>query len=521
MIFQSEAKMSNVDYDAIIIGTGAGGGTLARVLAASGKKILILERGSFLPKEKANWNATEIFRKDCYRTQEIWYDKQGKPIHPVTHYNVGGNTKFYGSALFRLRDRDFEKVVHHDGISPEWSLKYRDYADYYQKAEQMYEVHGKRGLDSTEPEINSDYPFPPITHEPYIQTINEKLKNKGLHPFYLPLGLKLNEKNSLTSHCIRCNTCDGFPCLVDGKADADINGVRPAIAHNNVTLITQAKVIKLHTNPSGTEVSTVETDILGKLYHFSANIVVVSCGAINSAVLLLKSANDKHPNGLANSSDLIGRNYMAHKFGVVAALSTKKNPTNFQKTIGLNDFYWGEKDFDYPMGSVQLLGNIPEERIEEDAPLFTPKFIAKNIAKHTVGWFLITEDLPNPNNRVRIHQDKIFLEYTHNNEVPFRRLMKRWVQVLKSTNIRGNWDDFTLYSSQKLTIKEVGHQCGTCRFGEDAKTSVLDINCRTHDVDNLYVVDGSFFPSSAAVNPTLTIIANAIRVGEHILKRLK
>ncbi|MEA5597023.1 GMC family oxidoreductase [Rivularia sp. UHCC 0363] len=509
--------MADTNYDVIIIGTGAGGGTLAKVLAASGKKILILERGSFLPKEKANWNTPQI-SKDGYRTQEIWYDKQGKPIHPATHYNVGGNTKFYGSALFRLRDRDFETIVHHDGISPEWALKYPDFAPYYHRAEQMYEVHGKRGLDLTEPQENSDYPFPPVTHEPYIQEINDKLKNKGLHPFYLPLGLKLNSKKS---SCIRCNTCDGFPCLVDGKADSDINGVRPAIANNNVTLITQAKVLKLHTNPSGTEVSKVEVDILGKRHYFSANIVVVSCGAINSAILLLKSANDKHPNGLANSSDLVGRNYMAHKFGVVVALSSKKNNTIFQKTIGLNDFYWGEKDFNYPMGSIQLLGNISEERIAFDAPFFIPRFIAKTITKHIIGWLLITEDLPNYDNRVRVHQDKIFLEYTHNNNVPFRRLMQRWVRVLKSTNTHTDLHDFSLYSCQTSTIKEVAHQCGTCRFGEDAKTSVLDINCRTHDVNNLYVVDGSFFPSSAAVNPTLTIIANAIRVGEHILDRLK
>ncbi len=517
--------MADADYDVIIIGTGAGGGTLARVLAASGKKILILERGSFLAKEKANWNATEIFYKDYYRTQEVWYDKQGKPIHPVTHYNVGGNTKFYGSALFRLRERDFETVLHHDGVSPEWALKYHDFAPYYMRAEQMYEVHGQRGLDPTEPPENREYPFTPVSHEPYIQAIHDKLKGKGLHPFYLPLGLKLNEKNSLASDCIRCNTCDGFPCLVDGKADSDINGVRPAIADSNVTLMTQAKVIKLHTNASGTEVSKVETDILGKRYYFSANIIVLSCGAINSAVLLLKSANDKHPNGLANSSDLVGRNYMAHKHAVVVVLSSKINSTNFQKTIGLNDFYWGEKDFDYPMGNVQLLGNIPQERIALNAPFFIPKIIApvlaKYAAKYAVGWLLMTEDLPNLDNRVRVNQDKIFIDYTHNNQVPWNRLIKRWIQVLKSTNTYGDSYDFSLYFPEKMTIKEVGHQCGTCRFGEDAKTSVLDINCRTHDVDNLYVVDGSFFPSSAAVNPTLTIIANAIRVGEHLCERLK
>jgi choline dehydrogenase-like flavoprotein len=507
--------MLNGHYDVIIIGTGAGGGTLANTLAPSGKKILVLERGTFLPKEKANWDSKQVIQKDRYRTSEVWYDKDGKPVRPYTHYFVGGNTKFYGSALYRFRERDFEQVIHKGGISPEWPLKYLDFAPYYNQAERLYEVHGKRGLDPTEPPSSEDYPFPPISHEPYIEQIYYALKDRGFHPSYQPLGIKLNEVNRFLSACIRCDTCDGFPCLINAKADADVNGVRPAMAYPNLTLMIEAKVLRLHTSASGRKVTSVEAEISGDRQMFSGDIVVVACGAINSAVLLLKSANDQHPNGLANSSDLVGRNYMAHKFAGVVALTIKPNPTVYTKTLAVNDFYWGEKDFTYPLGNVQLAGKITEDRAAIYRPPFMPIGVAKAVAKRSLAWFLTAEDLPDPNNRVRVKDEKIFLDYTKNNEEAFNRLIKRWKEVLKSI------DPFSIYVSTKMSLKEVGHQCGTCRFGEDPTTSVLDLNCRTHDVDNLYVVDASFFPSSTALNPTLTIVANALRVGEHLLERLK
>lgn len=507
--------MNNDHYDVIIIGTGAGGGTLARVLAPSGKKILVLERGTFLPKEKANWDSREVMAKERYQTSEVWYDKKGRPMRPYTHYFVGGNTKFYGSSLYRLRERDFEEVVHKGGISPEWPLKYQDFAPYYDRAEKLYSVHGQRDLDPTEPPSSEDYPYPPISHEPYMQRIHDGLKDRGLHPAYQPLGLKLNEANRLLSTCIRCNTCDSFPCLLDAKADADIDGVRPAMTYPNVTLITEAKVLRLHTSPSGQEVTGVEAEVAGELRVFSGDIVVVSGGAVNSAVLLLRSANDSHPNGLANSSDLVGRNYMAHKYAAVTVMSPKPHDTVYPKTLAVNDFYWGEKDFPYPMGNVQALGTVTADRTAASGPSFLPRIFYEAIAARAVAWLLITEDLPDPNNRVRIRDEKIFLDYTDNNEEAFKQLIKRWNQVLKSI------DPFSLYITSKVSLEAVGHYCGTCRFGEDPKTSVLDLNCRTHDVDNLYVVDGSFFPSSAAVNPSLTIITNAIRVGEHLLERLQ
>lgn len=514
--------MSNNHYDIIIIGTGAGGGTLTHHLAVSGKRILVLERGSFLPREKANWDTVEVFQKDRYHTSEIWFDRDGEELHPGTGYWVGGNTKVYGGALFRWRERDFEKIIHKGGISPEWPLKYADFAPYYTRAEHLYNVHGQRGEDPTEPPSSDPYPHTAINHEPRIEEIHRDLQAKGLHPFHLPLAIKLDESDRLTSPCIRCNTCDGFPCLTNGKADSDINCVRPAMqSAANITLLTEAKVLRLHTSESGREVRKVEVQWRGERVFFAADIVVVSCGAINSAVLLLRSANDKHPYGLANSSDQVGRNFMRHQNGAIVGLTRKENPTQFQKTLAVNDFYWGENGFDFPMGHVQLLGKVNKDMIALDAPTFAPGLALEEVARRSVDWWLTAEDLPDPANRVTIQNGDIYLDYVDNNTEAFDRLLDRWTGILKSINCGDTILPCSLYFRKRIPLQGVAHQCGTCRFGTDAKTSVLDLNCRTHDLDNLYVVDGSFFCSSAAVNPTLTIIANALRVGDHLLDRWK
>ena len=507
-------------YDIIIIGTGAGGGTLAHRLAPSGKKILILERGAFLPKEKANWSTDAVFRDGRYQTDEIWADKGGKDISPGTYYWVGGNTKFYGGALFRLREKDFDEVHLHEGISPAWPLKYDDFSSYYDEAEQLYQVHGKQGLDPTEPPRKDEYPYPAISHEPRIAWIDKALQKKGLQPFYLPLSVKLNEKDKFLSECIRCNTCDGFPCFIDAKSDADVSCIRPTMWNENVRLITEAKVNRLHTSESGKEITGVETEIKGETHTFSGDIVVVACGAVNSAVLLLKSANQQHPNGLANSSDQVGRNFMKHLAAAVVGLSLKENHSVFQKTLALNDYYWGEPGFDYPMGHVQLLGKVNHRMLALDVPKIAPTLALQIAAKRTVDWWLTGEDAPDPNNRVTVSNDKISLNYTPNNMTAFKRLIKRWIKTIREVDSEGSVLPVSWYFSKILPVGAIAHQVGTCRFGTDPATSVLDTNCKTHDIDNLYVVDGSFFPSSAAVNPSLTIMANAMRVGDHLMARL-
>jgi choline dehydrogenase-like flavoprotein len=509
-------------YDAVIIGSGAGGGTLAFHLANAGKRILVLERGSFMPQEKANWNTTAVFLDNRYHTKEVWTDKDGKDLHPGTGYWVGGNTKVYGAALFRLREKDFGVLHHKGGISPEWPVKYDEFEPYYTKAEKLFCVHGKQGIDPTEPRRSEEYPYPAISNEPCMQEIQEDLQRMGLHPFPCPLGLKLNEADPVESNCIRCDTCDGYPCLVHAKSDSDINCIRKIMHLPNVTLMTGAKVSRLITNAAGTSVDAVEVELddSGKTTRFSGDIVAVCCGAINSAALLLQSANVRHPNGLANRSDMVGRHFMYHQADTILAIGKEPNHSSYMKTICVNDFYLGDKDYPWPMGNVQPLGSFQPEMMKTDAPPLTPTFVLDLMTTHGVPWWLTTEDLPDPNNRVTLRSGRIQLDYTRNNVESFDRLRDKWIDILKRAGHADHWFHLHAYFKKRVPLEGVGHQNGTCRFGTDPKQSVLNTNCQTHDVDNLYVVDGSFFVSSGAVNPSLTIIANALRVGDHLLARL-
>lgn len=508
-------------YDIIIIGTGAGGGTLLHKLKDSGKKILVLERGGFLPREKENWQSIEVFQQERYHTKEVWKTTGNKDLHPGTGYWVGGNTKVYGAALFRLREKDFERLEHAGGISPAWPISYTDYEPYYAEAEKLYCVHGKMGLDPTEPFRSAEFPFPPISHEPRIQELHDDLSARGLHPFFMPMGVKLNETNPLQSECIRCNTCDGFPCLLHAKSDADINCVRPAMANNQVTLLTEAKVERLVTTANGNEIDYIEVTRQNETIRFKASIIVVACGAINSAALLLKSANDKHPDGLANSSGQVGRNFMKHLSAAMLGISTKANPTKFQKTLAVNDYYFGTRDYTFPMGHVQLLGKSDKDQISPDAPFFTPGRMLSEMAAHSIDWWFTGEDLPDADNRVTIENGQIHLDYNENNTEGFRRLIHTWKHVLSGLDSGHELLPHSMYLSKDIPLAGVAHQAGTLRFGNDPDSSVLDTHCKTHEIENLYVVDGSFFPSIGAVNPSLTIMANALRVGDHLAGLLK
>jgi len=501
-------------YDLIIIGTGAGGGTLAYALAPTGKRILILERGDYLPQEKDNWDSRAVFTKGQYTAQESWLDKNGQVFHPGIHYYVGGNTKLYGAALLRMRPQDFGELRHHGGTSPAWPFSYREMEPYYTRAEHLYEVHGMHGDDPTEGPASADYAFPPVSHEPRIQQLHDDLTRTGHRPFHLPIGVRLNEKNRVLSKCLRCSTCDGFPCLVHAKSDADMICVRPALQYPNVTLLTESFVKRLETDASGRMVKAVHVQRNGRLEQYSADRVVVSCGAINSAALLLRSANDKHPNGLANSSDVVGRHYMAHNNSAFMAISKDPNPTVFQKTLALNDFYFSAPDWGFP---IQMLGKTDGEILKGDAPAFVPKFILDAIARHAIDFWLTSEDLPDPDNRLTVNADgQISLHYTPNNLEGHKRLTIKLKSLLSEIGCHQHLFSRSVYLNKKIPIAGTAHQVGTVRFGLDPKTSALDINCKAHDLDNLYVVDGSFFVSSSAVNPGLTIMANALRVADHL-----
>jgi choline dehydrogenase-like flavoprotein len=517
-------------YDIIIIGTGAGGGTLLYKLAPSGKRILVLERGDYVKREKDNWNPVAVNLHGKYQTKEHWKDKDGKDLHPHTNYYVGGNTKFYGAALFRLRKEDFQELRMHDGLSPAWPISYDDLESYYTQAENLFQVHGTRGEDPTDPGSSAPFPRPAISHEPRIQQLHDDLAAAGLKPFHTPLGVMLDESNAHASKCIRCDTCDGFPCLMHAKSDAEVLCVEPSLKYPNVTLLTEAYVKRLETNPSGTEVTKVLVERNGAAEEYSASIVVSSCGAINSAALLLRSASDKHPRGLANGSDVVGRHYMGHVNSVIMSISKCANPTVFQKTLSVNDFYFGSPEWKYPMGHISFVGKLDAETLKGGAPKLTPGFTLDLMAKHSLDFWLTSEDLPDPENRVTLDRDgHIVLSYKPNNEEAHKRLIAKLEDLLKhkqrecTIHGRGCHEGISarsLFVGQRIPLAGVAHQNGTVRFGKDPKTSALDSNCKAHEVDNLYVVDGSFFCSSGAVNPALTIMANALRVGDHLLQRL-
>jgi choline dehydrogenase-like flavoprotein len=501
-------------FDVIVIGSGAGGGTVAHALAPTGKRVLLLERGGWYPRERENWDSRVVWGDLRYRNAGMWVDQTGREFNPKQHYYVGGNTKVYGAVLFRFRERDFGAVRHVDGISPAWPLSYADFEPWYTRAESLYSVHGERGADPLEPPASGPYPWPAVSHEPRIEQLAHDLKGAGLHPFPLPLGIMLDEGKPEVSPCIRCATCDGFACLVKAKADAQVVCVEPALRHPNVNLLTGARVTRLITAPDGRSVSAVEVERDGATESYSADVVVVACGAINSAALLLASANDRHPNGLGNSSGVVGRHLMVHNNSSLIAISKTPNPTLFEKTLGINDFYYGDADWEFPLGAMQMLGRSDAFTMSLDAPDAADP---ADLAAHSLDFWLTTEDLPRPANRVEVRPDgRVMLTYTPTNLEAHERLNAKFRSLLDAMRCRDEVIGRHTYLGGRLGISGVAHQNGTVRFGTDPATSALDLNCRLHDVTNVYVADSSFFVSSSAVNPTLTIIANALRVADHL-----
>ncbi len=498
--------------DIVIVGSGMGGGTLAWALRDSGARVLLLERGDFLPAEPQNWSAEAVFVENRYKAGEQWRDASGRWFSPGVHYFVGGNTKVYGAALPRLREADFGEIQHAGGVSPAWPVSYAELAPYYARAERLYWVHGQAEADPTDPPRSGPFPFPPMPADPYMDDVAERFRRQGLHPAPLPVGLDYRPGG----RCIRCGTCDAFPCRVLAKGDADACAVRPALESPTVELWTDALVTSITTDSSGGRVTGVEVARSGESLRVEADIVVVAAGAVNSAALLLRSASGRHPNGLANSSGLVGRNYMVHTNSVLVAIDPRRrNPTIFQKTISINDFYHAGRDpeFPFPMGNVQPVGKLQIAMMRGAAP-HVPGWALEVAASHSVDWWVMSEDLPDPANRVSVDASgAIVIHWRPNNLAAHDRLMWHAKSMLRRAG-------YPILLDQRMGIATNSHQCGTLRFGHDPATSVLDPLCRAHDLDNLYVVDASFFPSSAAVNPALTIAAQALRVGDHLRERL-
>jgi choline dehydrogenase-like flavoprotein len=495
--------MRHESFDIIVIGSGAGGGTIAHALSGTPARVLILERGDFIPQEEENWDPAAVWKDLRYQTRERWLDARGREFPPYSHYNVGGNSKFWGSVLYRLRREDFHALRHLDGVSPAWPIDYDTLAPYYERAERLYQVHGEEGIDPTEPR-RGPFPYPAVAHSRAMSAIVEELKALGLHPSPLPLGLQ--------EGCVLCNTCNSFACKVHAKSEADVCCVRPALQRETVTLWTNACARRLFTNPSGDRVVAVEVERRGETVRVEAPLFIVACGAVNSAALFLRSASGAHPQGLANSSGLVGRRYMAHLATMMQGFHPfRPNDTVFQKTVAINDFYFRGPDCDYPLGQVQSQGRTHAVMAQTVVP-WIPLWAYHAWVSRGVDWLAMSEDLPDPDNRVTVESDgRIRLRYQPNNLRAHRRLVKETARILRQLG-------FWMVIKHSHGARNTTHQCGTMVFGADPTTSVLDPFCRTHDVSNLFVVDASFFPSSAAVNPALTIAAQALRTADHIIE---
>ena len=494
-------------FDIIIIGSGAGGGTIAHALARSSARILVIERGDFVPQEEENWNPEAVWKHLRYRVQERWLDRRGQEFQPYTHYCVGGNTKFWGSVLYRLRREDFQAVQHIDGVSPAWPIDYDTLEPYYERAECLYSVRGQHGLDPTEPS-RLPYRHQAVPHAAGMEAIVEQLRALGLHPSPLPLGLlRPGEQDG----CQLCNTCNSFPCKVHAKSDADICCIRPLLQQPTVTLWTNARARRLVTDTSGRKVEAVEVERNGSVQRVEAPLVIASCGAVNSAALLLRSATATHPQGLANSSGLVGRRYMAHLATMMQGFHPfRVNGTVFQKTVAINDFYLHGPNGGYPLGQIQSQGRTHGVMAQTVAP-WIPLWAYDAWVARGVDWLVMSEDLPRDDNRVTVGEDgRIRLHYQPNNLLEHQQLVKETKRILRRLG-------FWVVVAHSHRGRNTTHQCGTIVFGDDPRSSVLDSYCRAHDVENLFVVDASFFPSSAAVNPGLTIAAQALRVADHIL----
>jgi choline dehydrogenase-like flavoprotein len=493
--------------DVAIIGSGMGGGSLAYALRDCGADVLIIEQGDFLPVERENWSFDAVHTRGRYKNSAAWHDTlAGKDFVPGNYHYVGGSTKLYGATLPRFRECDFGEIEHADGVSPAWPIDYADLEPFYGQAEQMFWVHSNKGEDPTDPWRSTDYPFPGIPHEGATARLVESAKRQGLHPFAAPQALDRRPGGG----CVLCYTCDSFACMVDAKGDADVAAVRPALSapSKNVRLLTNAEVTRLDTDPTGRRVTSARIRHHDRRIQVRAKRFVVACGAVNTAALLLRSASDAHPRGLANSSDQVGRNYMGHLTTFVLAIDPRhKNQAVYQKTFGINDWYTAGPSNEYPLGNVQGLGKLRGAQAKMGQPL-VPMPILEAVTEYTLDLFVQSEDLPLAENRVHLNSSgQICLTRRETNLSAHRELIKRTKKVLRKAG-------FPFVLTRSLGVEATSHQCGTARMGDDPATSVVDASLRAHDLDNLWISDSSPFPSSAAVNPAITVSALALRLGQ-------
>lgn len=501
--------MSDLTADIVIIGSGIGGATLASAVAGSGARVLVLERGQHLPDTPEARDDRAIFERGFYRSSEEWIGTDGERFLPGNYYYVGGNSKFYGAVMYRYRAEDFEPRPHMDGASPGWPLRYDEMAPWYDRAEALFRVRGAAGQDPTDPPRSGPFPYPPVPDEPALRQVRDRLRRAGVTPSSLPLAIDIQ------AWLARGQTgWDAFPNTGGaGKIDSEVGPLAAALRHPNVSLLTGAQVLRLETDAGGQTVTAALIRRNGREERITARHFVVAAGAVQTAALLLRSASAAHPAGLANGSDQVGRNFMNHNTSALIAIDPRlKNDSVYQKTLCFNDFYNHDAGTGAPLGNVQLLGRITGNILKAQVPAL-PRPLARLIADRAFGWFLTSEDLPNPESRVMVQGEDIVVAWQRSNMRAHETLIARTRAVMKRAG-------FPIVLVRTFGRKTTSHQCGTARLGADAATSVVDRDCRSHQVANLWITDASVLPTSAAVNPALTIAALALKAGAALQRQI-
>ena len=493
-------------FDVIVIGSGAGGGTLAGALSRKGKSVLVLERGGPMSLDDQNVADVDLFRKDRYHPKdERWFGPDGDPFAPQTTYALGGNTKIWGAVLERMREQDFEAVDLQGGVSPAWPLDYAELAPFYAEAERLYRVHGRSGIDPTEPTRSGDYANPPRPVEPFLEPLRSALKRQGCHPYDIPISWSED--------------------VDDPSGDSQLFGLEVGDSER-ITIRTDAKVLRLHVSPGGESVRAVEAQLGRDVWLFKSDLVVLAAGAINTPAILMRSDTVHHPKGLSNGSDQVGRNLMNLQLTSILQLATERNSGRYGRSLGINDFYWGDKNVSFPLGHIQTAGGVLQDALFAESPpvlsLVTkmiPDFGLERLASRSVVWWAMSEVLPDPHNKVWLHNDQIRVNYLHNNREAHDRLVYRWIDTLKAVEA----DPITkvvlnapTHARGEAPLSVVGFGCGTCRMGHDPAISVVNADGRCHELDNLYIADASVFPSCPSVGPGLTVIALALRLASKL-----
>ncbi|MFY7779036.1 MAG: GMC oxidoreductase [Elstera sp.] len=483
--------------DVLIIGSGMGGATLAAGLAGSGARVVMLERGEAIPASAPARDPRAIFQRGHFRPAETWRDGAGRDFSPGTYYVVGGNSKFYGAVLLRYRREDFEARAHAEGDTPGWPFPYETLEPWYGRAETLFRVRGAEGEDPTEPAHSTRYPHPPVPDEPAIAEVRARLRGVGLAPFSLPLAVDIERWLAGGK-----TPWDAFPDTRSGKLDAETAPLAQALRDPRFRLVTGARVRRLLASPDGRRVAGVEVETAEGLQRLSAGTIVLSAGAVNSAALLLASE-------IGNQAGAVGRYFMNHNCTAMLAVDPRRpNPSVYQKTLGINDFYLSDGRGGPPLGNIQLLGKISGAILKASLP-WVPERALGLLARHSVDWYAMSEDLPRPESRVTLDGASIRLDWRRSNMRAHHGLVRAFRARLRDAG-------YPLVLARLFDQRTPSHQCGTTRMGSDPATSVVDPFCRSHTISNLYVVDAGFLPTSAAVNPALTIAAQALRVADHL-----